>query len=326
MVMDQWRCRCLPIVFLSAISSPQTRLVVGTDSPALSHKCPLPYRLPSEHSPFVFFHLRKCGGSTVRPQVADSAVALGLKFFIPCQEGKKGNAIPRGTSHGVSCNFYHFEGFYLDGSGKNVAVLAGHFYWNDVHRLSYWSAKEASTLPEKKVVRPYADLEPQFSCFILVRDPVSRFESCYRERFKPLLRYEVADIPASLLEDVLSNYTDGLHGCSNEIARFLSPVGWDDEVVNVGNISRDAIEQTKSRISKCIIGNTAERCDDTAKTVKHWFPWMKFACRNEGHKYTGERTALPSAARSQILKHNELDVALYNYSMRLFEEQLACIR
>ena len=43
-----------------------------------------PQLIPTPDSKFIFFHLRKCGGSALRKQIARSAAKRNLSFLIPC--------------------------------------------------------------------------------------------------------------------------------------------------------------------------------------------------------------------------------------------------
>jgi DNA polymerase IIIc chi subunit len=42
--------------------------------------------LPSASRPFLFYHLEKSGGSTLRPHLASAALSLNQRFFIPCYD------------------------------------------------------------------------------------------------------------------------------------------------------------------------------------------------------------------------------------------------
>ena len=69
--------------------------------------------VPSHEWPFVFFHLRKAGGSTVRRALDDAAKAAKVDSFVACQGG-------------VSCTTW---GPYTDHhDGKGPDVIGGHFF------------------------------------------------------------------------------------------------------------------------------------------------------------------------------------------------------
>ena len=48
---------------------------------------------PSEARPLFFFHLRKCGGSTQRPVIAEKAERENLTSFVPCLERLEHNIL-----------------------------------------------------------------------------------------------------------------------------------------------------------------------------------------------------------------------------------------
>jgi len=267
---------------------------------------------PSPQHKFIFFHLRKCGGSAIRPYVAQGARKLHVKFFIPCQEAVKGNIIPPSTDHGVSCNNYHWD-WAIGRHSPDISAFAGHFYWQDLHYLSGASSAHR-----------YSELAPQYSCLVIVREPVSRFESCYHERLSEAFNHRsIADLKPLELDDALNNFTDGLHGCNNEIARFLSPNGWGDQAVNDGDLSEAQVLETKKRLSSCVIGNVVADCGSTKTVIQRSFPWIPFQCdKNNGHHFANHKKEIPAWANLAILKKNALDVDLYNHAMEVFAKQL----
>jgi len=270
---------------------------------------------PSPEHKFIFFHLRKVGGSAIRPYVAEGASKLHVKFFVPCQEKVEGNVISRDTNHTISCNNYNWD-WTIGRHSNEISVFAGHFYWHDLHHLS----------GGLQSAHRYSELAPKYSCLVIVRDPLSRFESCYNERFaKAWNNRSIADLMPFELDDVLANFTDGLHGCNNEIARFLSPNGWGDKRVNDGSLSEEQILETKKRLSSCVIGNVVADCNSTKTFIRRSFPWIPFQCdKNHGHHntQTNLKNVIPEWAKRAILKKNALDVELYKHAMDVFAKQL----
>ena len=194
---------------------------------------------------------------------------------------------------------------------------AGHFFWDQPH----WLSTNART---------YDEIDSPHDCFILVRDPVSRFVSCYNERFAPAFGMRpIEELTPSELDSTLVNYTDGQFGCSNEIARWLSPSGRGDRAINEGRILEEDIEETKRRIETCVVGNTVGRCADTQTVVAHWLPWLPVTCENSGHRSQRKRASteqLPEAVRRAILRTNKLDMELYAAAMEHFEQLLMLAR
>jgi len=279
---------------------------------------------PSTQRKFIFFDLRESGGSAIRQCVAQGASKLHEAFFVPCHEKVEGNVIPPSTDHAVSCNNYNWD-WTIGLHSNNIAAFAGHFYWHDLGQLSgaFLSVRDHLRGASPSSYR-YAELEPAYSCLVIVRDPLSRFESCYNERLSEAFNHRsIADLRPLELDDALTNFTDGLHGCNNEIARFLSPNGWGDQKVNDGDLSEDLVLETKRRLSSCVIGNVVADCNSTQSVIQRFFPWISFQCdKNHGNPSGMENKEIPAWAKQAILKKNALDVELYNHAMEVFAAQL----
>lgn len=94
----------------------------------------------SINEPFIFFHQRTAGGSSIRKSLLDTSQSLNLSHFIICYSPAK------------LCDQYHFP------KQPPYAVYAGHFQWNylmDLNRLHHSNLK--------------------FSCMTNFREPVRRF-------------------------------------------------------------------------------------------------------------------------------------------------------
>lgn len=150
----------------------------------------------SPSHPFIFFHQRKAGGSSLRTTLHKAARALKLKSLIPCFDG-------------VSCLMTTFN--YLSGLSyqqkpfptvENTALFAGHFEWGEQHLLARWG-----------------DHSPQiqFSCMTNYREPVSRVVSClYFWHEEALGGACVGDVSVGLLKELLFKGDDGGYSCMNE--------------------------------------------------------------------------------------------------------------
>ena len=301
-------------------------------------RLPLPQpltNLPSRKNPFVFFHLRKCGGSALRPAIAKAALRHNLTFLIPCLEDVGGGAanlmnMMVGNDHSRSCNTYSLD--FLPGilkshddkfrRAKELSVVAGHFYYPSMAYLT----SSVSTHPTSGY--SYNHQHP-FSCIIMIRDPVEQFLSCYQERFQNKLGKKVSELPLEDLKDAVGGYTEPSmpYGCSNEIARFVSP-SLDDERVNKGLLSQEAIQESKRYISQCTIGNIVDHHNDTLRVIEHWHPWLRkdYSGENNGHRATmsnrHEKNALTLEALTLIRQGNSLGIELYEFSMRRFDRQV----
>lgn len=82
-------------------------------------------RLPSPSSPFIFYHLEKSGGSTLRSHLARAAHRLGLGFHIPCY-----HANASADRSFVTCHQWDVKRFVDEAERPGLAVVAGHFQWD----------------------------------------------------------------------------------------------------------------------------------------------------------------------------------------------------
>ena len=181
-----------------------------------------------------------------------------------------------GTCHLISCRTYSFKppGLTQDLLDQ-VAVFAGHFRWTNIRHLK----------------TPKEPKGPKISCLILVREPISRFRSCYHERLqresfggRDLGTLNQTDLHAAIHTRFSTTSVDGM--CANEISRWLAPYNGSDAVPNDGLLSEEALRETKSRIAQCVVVNVIENCQEAELVTKHWFPWLSNInnmCRNSGH-------------------------------------------
>ena len=155
--------------------------------------------MPSAARPFVFFHLRKTGGSELRQALVLAAEKLRLSHFVPCYANRPGSWLKSSTRfNGTSaarraCHTYGIdsllsrprawqarERWALPFGQSSPALYAGHmpFHVGDSLGVYGWS--------ETFGVDP-GPSGGRFDCLLIVRHPVSRFRSCYNERLAPTL-------------------------------------------------------------------------------------------------------------------------------------------
>ena len=148
----------------------------------------------SEKEPFIFFHQRKAGGTSIRENLHKASRKLDLKSFIPCYNQ-------------VKCNVYSM------GHDQAYALYAGHFKWG----------------MQSDLARFHASARESFSCASNFREPASRMESCLYFRFGAKLGERcLNDIPLSEFTAVLDWVDEFGQSCLNEPFRVLS--GEADEV------------------------------------------------------------------------------------------------
>lgn len=150
----------------------------------------------STKHPFIFFHQRKCGGSSFRATLRKAAAKLNLKTYIPCMDG-------------VSCDMYsfnHLRGNQLPVSG-DVAVFAGHFTWGEQHDLARWGR------------------EANIACTTNYREPVSRIVSCLYYRHKASFGNKcINDLTVEMLRKLLFKRDEYGDSCLNEPFFIMSGI------------------------------------------------------------------------------------------------------
>ena len=251
--------------------------------------------LPSPSRMFVFFHVRKAGGSAMRRYIALAASALNISFFVPWEGKIPGNLLPASLPILQQGHNYHLDYALGHPRAKELAVVAGPFHWDVFGQLQLLREGRNGTWAGRgKATSTYAQIRhvaSSASCLVLYREPVARWQSCYEEYFRhrvpATLGRPVEQLPESLLHTLLLNYTDGQFGCTNELARWLSPdSGWGDQRVNQGQLSRAAVQEVKRRLGTCVVGNMVSREAETWRVLDHFFPWLKAAstqCAMPGH-------------------------------------------
>ena len=305
-------------------------------------KCiPLPLvNPPSEVHPLIFFHMRKSGGSELRDMLANSAEQLGITHFIPCYENHNHSWIgqqfrPYRLRHTQSCHMYSLDLLLGRARSNNStasntpAIYAGHFPFHQSENIGAYGWLQ------KYGVEQTASND--FTCIMLVREPVDRFASCYRERLSRGLNGMSLD---NMTEDELSELstrTDGTHTCVNELVRWVAPVqGRGEEPMSSPGLilTDDELEETKRRMDKCVVANLVGNCSETMEVLIHWFPWLLSASRARNPCNLGSsgtqlhatqstqeqlKPSLPLQVRRAIAKQNLQDVELYQYAMSRFE-------
>eukprot|EP00600_Ochromonadales_sp_CCMP1393_P000638 CAMPEP_0174986620 /NCGR_PEP_ID=MMETSP0004_2-20121128/19061_1 /TAXON_ID=420556 /ORGANISM="Ochromonas sp., Strain CCMP1393" /LENGTH=262 /DNA_ID=CAMNT_0016239525 /DNA_START=238 /DNA_END=1026 /DNA_ORIENTATION=- len=223
-------------------------------------------------------------------------------------------------SHKDSCDKFTLDLALGSIFAKNLSVVAGHFYWDSV--MSFWG--ETSNVQKNRL--RYEESFP-FSCLIFVRHPLNRFQSCYTERFEAYTDMALENLPLATLDNILANWTDGRHGCNNEIARWLSPSGgWGDHYINSGSLSQSEIIETKRRIDQCTIVDLEYNANASSAIVEYSFPWLQdydfHSLQNEGHHSQHlPPQHIPKSHKDLIMKYNKLDIELYKHAITRFDSQ-----
>ena len=147
--------------------------------------------------PFIFFHQRKAGGTSIRHGLMMDANYTQLSHYIICYST-------------TNCDDYHLP-------KKKFAIYAGHFQWN--------SLMELNRLHVNKVLN--------FSCTTNFREPISRIKSCLYFRFlDEISNFEInltynnksclQFFPIDELENLLVKRDKYGNSCLDEPFRILS--------------------------------------------------------------------------------------------------------
>ena len=149
--------------------------------------------------PFIFFHQRKAGGSSIRKTLYNGARKKNLKTYIPC--------------HGVKCDTYTLPTTL---TAKNAAVIyGGHIPWGE---------------PQNKYERFLHDEagSREFSCATNFREPLSRVISCLHFRFPgPFKNKCITDMDNDLLLQYMKKPDKYGNSCLNEPFRIMSGIRTD---------------------------------------------------------------------------------------------------
>eukprot|EP00978_Attheya_sp_CCMP212_P007606 scaffold17567_cov28-Attheya_sp.AAC.1 len=289
----------------------------------------VPGTIPNKNKPFVFFHIRKGGGSTLRSTIFNAVQNKSLQSWIPC--------------HTTEC-----EPFSLPPQLKIYEVYASHVNFIQVVQLfrevgiaKTFANKQQHlkkvTLDNDKEATVYTgvnDTYPLFDCLTNLRPTVSRVVSCWNYRMIQS-KAQAWRIPAS--HDLSSKDWETLlpitydrfsNGCNNEISRIFGSTV-DETVVNTlspdNPIFLNEFEKIASRMSKCIVV-MVHRCDESNKIISHFFPWMTTnLCNKVSNKAntTNDITVLQANASDTILSQNYMDEMIFKFGEALFEQQLA---
>ncbi len=144
--------------------------------------------------PFILFHQRKAGGSSLRDTLFDAAHRLKLPEYIPCKYR--------------DCDIYTFPRDSL------YAVYAGHYKWGAQSDLAKFNKTRRS----------------QFSCATNYRHPISRIESCLYFRFEHTFQGKcLHDLDLETYHNLLLSVDEFGTSCLNEPFRILS--GYTDEMI-----------------------------------------------------------------------------------------------
>eukprot|EP00611_Tribonema_gayanum_P013161 TRINITY_DN2395_c3_g2_i2.p1 TRINITY_DN2395_c3_g2~~TRINITY_DN2395_c3_g2_i2.p1 ORF type:complete len:397 (+),score=169.24 TRINITY_DN2395_c3_g2_i2:122-1192(+) len=280
---------------------------------------------PTPQRPFVFLHLDKCGGSSIRKLVMQGALLSGLTYFGPCFDGYQYNPTPK------SCLRFDLA-TVPEEQRAQLEVIA-------LHPRHGWGAWR-----ELPAVATEADV----SCFFMVRHPVERVISYYYDRVATTLSEPRLNAlsPAALRDVMLTTYGTSAAKLDDGTPPFFTDEGMVDAgckllneaVVHTGREINEftqepvhalpyTLELAQSRLNRCVVG-LLDRWDDTKATLAKWFPWMVYEIDIVNHRSKADKetlTSLRPELRAVVEMLNPCDMALYAHARARFEAQMQVV-
>lgn len=293
-------------------------------------------QLPSPDEPFVFFHMRKGGGSSVKTLIFRSVEKYKLDHWITCKG--KNPCIP-------------FSMPWYDQRNPRKAVYVGHLNWSHMAQLMRETIKRQPTIitnrtfvidDQRERTDFYNSIEVDNdrlrtfgTCLTNLRPTVSRVVSCWNYRFVTLKLSRMMEIPGAsnatieewkiLLQEAVDFYGNG---CNNEMYRIFGSTQH-EKYVNQLSIETygpthylDELETVLGRMANCVMIRI-DRCKDSITILQHYLPWIDVGNLCGTHNNEGSLSkVITDEARNVILAQNSFDELVFNFGEELFEAQL----
>jgi len=294
--------------------------------------------VPSVKKPFVFFHLRKAGGSSIRHILYQSAThqnSTPLSNWIPCSNPNDPCmtfSLPptikreKKAIYASHVNYAHMTQLLRE--LRTGAVPTSTLTVHDKN-YTFHSMTDEDTLREKSFG----------TCLTNIRPTVGRVRSCWDYRFvekgaKSWTLPTAANMSAAewkvLLPMAIDKYGTG---CNNEMARAFGSTPY-EHAVNHFSVETEGtkhflteLEHVLSRMAGCVMVRM-DRCEDSSTILQHYLPWVQGdICSKGGHVKIGlskvkNGSDLTTEAQEEILSQNKFDDFVFEFAAKLFEEQL----
>lgn len=310
---------------------------------------------PTPQRPFVFLHMEKCAGTTVRALVDASARRWGLDAVIPCYSNMSCFVFDlpahKPASLGPAERLPSTEAalFFIKRDLSQVSIVAGHFQWG------VWQ-----TLPSCGAGAPAVDVDCAVAGFVMMRHPVERVVSQYYERVystatSPHHHVHLNELSEEALAELMRTFRWGRwrednavvlvdEGMSDVYCRSLlgrrttsGRVLHDDErdrTITISSAVRGPgdVDEALRRLNRLVVG-LQDRWSDTLQVLSHWFPWIEY---DEEHLQTKvhatkakegvDVASLKPSLRRVIEDASQCDLVLYNAAVRRFDAQMRLLR
>ncbi len=295
-------------------------------------------QMPSPQNAFVFFHLRKCGGSTVRALLERSLQMHNFPantYVIPCHTHDCRTYdipyVPLLTEeYEVRTNNSYTFKYYINNirtapPQSEMVSVAGHFTWASVMLALGRANQNQSTFDNLGKI--------PFSCLTVLRHPVDRVISCYYFRYfnKRNVTRHMNEYTPDELRDILTNWHSmHMEGCNNEVLRIFGGLQEESIVNSLSN--SDALGpflyyNSLRHMSKCVVG-LLHRWGDTIRVINHWYPWFQarhLVTNQNAYQKQDVLDDRPDLV-AVIEELNYWDLKLYNHAVNMFEKQLRKLR
>ena len=272
-----------------------------------------PASLPSTKRPFIFFHIPKCGGSTLRDAFVQGGKAVARRTFAPCYDN-----VPCHT------NEDDLVGTDFEEKASKADIFAGHFTTKLLKILNTISNSASNNFTRNWDLGP-SELPPM-DCLVSIREPIARFISHYYHftaKSNPQFQdRKIRDLTESELAELVSTKSGG-----NVSVKYLSghlshvqpskpdDFTWDEKVAAAENM-----------LHRCVI-ILVEEWDTSARLAEAQIPWLESylssaQSRNVAktrHEKENELFANQMAILKKLL-HADLD--LYKTAVAIYKRRL----
>jgi len=263
--------------------------------------------LPSPRHPFVFLHVEKTAGTTLRELIVRAAGSRQLRSFVPCH-GNPGSY--------VHCTVQSPTDVlrYRNGSNtllRGVSVLAGHFSWGAWLLLPDWAlarvgaptpvpVTEKATAPPGDTPHAASEVADVPACLVMGRHPVERaisyyYQRCYGTPACPGYRKALNTLTADALGHIIRTHRHMLLDPLDPEAVVVLDEGMSDAAcaalagdrrtaglrvgLRRGSFPAPAALNASSRAralhnaQQCVAG-LQEEWGSTVRHILHFFPWL----------------------------------------------------